>query len=88
MPDENGTETTRPEVVSVEESIFGDAADRADDTPAAVVEGAGRRQGRDRTGGAGEYADDARQVRRQRRLPRVLTPRTTAEAKTESQMTS
>ena len=39
MPDENGTETTRPDAVSVEESIFGDAAEKADDTPAAVVDG-------------------------------------------------
>ena len=38
MPDENGTEATRPDAVSVEESIFGDAAEKADDAPAAVVE--------------------------------------------------
>ena len=38
MPDENGTVTTRPDAVSVEESIFGDAAQKADDTPATVVE--------------------------------------------------
>ena len=38
MPDERGTETTRPDAVSVEESIFGDAAEQADDTPAAVIE--------------------------------------------------
>ncbi len=38
MPDENGTEATRPDVVSVEESIFGDTAENADDTPAAVIE--------------------------------------------------
>ena len=38
MPDENGTETTRPDAVSAEESIFGDTAEKADDGPAAVVE--------------------------------------------------
>ncbi|MDE3268514.1 MAG: hypothetical protein OYI31_08720 [Chloroflexota bacterium] len=38
MPDENGTEATRPDAVSVEESIFGDAADKADDAPAEAVE--------------------------------------------------
>ena len=38
MPDENGTETTRPDAASVEESIFGDAADKSDDAPAEVVE--------------------------------------------------
>ena len=38
MPDENGTEATRPDAVSVEESIFGDVADKADDTPAEAVE--------------------------------------------------
>ena len=35
MPDENGTETTRTDAVSAEESIFGDAAN---DTAASVVE--------------------------------------------------
>ena len=38
MPDENGTEATRPDAASVEESIFGDAAEKATDAPAAVVE--------------------------------------------------
>ena len=38
MPDENGTEATRQDAVSVEESIFGDTAEKADDTPAEVVE--------------------------------------------------
>ena len=38
MPDEKGTETTRPDAVSVEESIFGDAADKQDDAPAEAVE--------------------------------------------------
>ena len=38
MPDENGTEATRPDAVSVEESIFGDAAEKADDAPAVAVE--------------------------------------------------
>ncbi len=35
MPDEIGTETTRPDAPSADESLFGDATD---DTPAAVVE--------------------------------------------------
>ena len=38
MPDENGTEATRPDAVSVEESIFGDAAEKADGAPAEAVE--------------------------------------------------
>ena len=38
MPDDNGTKSTRPDTVSVEESIFGDTAERADGTPAEVVE--------------------------------------------------
>ena len=38
MPDDNGTEVTRQDAVSVEESIFGDAGERADDAPVAVVE--------------------------------------------------
>ena len=38
MPDDNGTEATRLDAVSVEESIFGDAAEKADDVPAAVEE--------------------------------------------------
>ena len=35
MPDENGTETTRSDAPSVDESLFGDAAD---DTEAAVAD--------------------------------------------------
>ena len=38
MPDENGTVTTRPDAPSADESLFGDAAEKADDTPAGVVE--------------------------------------------------
>ena len=37
MPDENGTEATRPDAPSADESLLGDAAEKADDTPAAVV---------------------------------------------------
>ena len=38
MPDENGTEATRPDAVSIEESIFGDTTEKADDTPTETVE--------------------------------------------------
>ena len=38
MPDEIGTETTRPDAPSADDALFGDAADKVDDTPAAVVE--------------------------------------------------
>ena len=38
MPDEIGTEATRPDTPSADDALFGDAADKADDTPAAVVE--------------------------------------------------
>ena len=38
MPDENGTEATRPDAPSADESLFGDAAEKADNAPAAVVE--------------------------------------------------
>ena len=38
MPDENGTVTTRPDAPSADDALFGDAADKADDPPAAVVE--------------------------------------------------
>ena len=38
MPDENVTVTTRPDAPSADDALFGDAADKADDTPAAVVE--------------------------------------------------
>ena len=35
MPDENGTEVTRPDAPSADESLFGEAAD---ETPAAAAE--------------------------------------------------
>ncbi len=38
MPDENGTETARPDAVNAEESIFGDTGENAGDTPAEAVE--------------------------------------------------
>ena len=38
MPDEIGTEATRPDAPSADESLFGDAADKADDTTATAVE--------------------------------------------------
>ena len=38
MPDENGTKTARPDVPGTDESLFGDAADKADDASAEVVE--------------------------------------------------
>ena len=38
MPDENGREAARPDAPSVDESLFGDAADKQDDAPAEVVE--------------------------------------------------
>ena len=38
MPDENGTEATRPDAPSADDALFGDAAEKAEDTPAAVVE--------------------------------------------------
>ena len=38
MPDEIGTETTSPDTPSAEDTLFGDADEQADDTPAAVVE--------------------------------------------------
>ncbi|MXY44703.1 MAG: hypothetical protein F4Y50_11735 [Dehalococcoidia bacterium] len=38
MPDENGTESTRPDAPSADESLFGEAAEKADDAPAAVEE--------------------------------------------------
>jgi len=38
MPDETGTEATRSDAPSVDDSLFGEAAEKADDTPAAVVE--------------------------------------------------
>ena len=40
MPDENGTEATRPDAPSADESLFGDAAKKAEDTPRC-----GRREG-------------------------------------------
>jgi len=61
MPDENGTEATRPEAVSVEESIFGDMAEKADDAPAAVVEeqDAGEETAQDAQGEADADAQDS-----------------------------
>ena len=38
MPDEIGTEATRPDAQSADDALFGDAAEKADDTSAAVVE--------------------------------------------------
>ena len=38
MPDENGTDATRSDAPSASDALFGDAADKADDAPAAVVE--------------------------------------------------
>ena len=45
MPDENVTEATRQDAVSVEESIFGELAGKADDTPSEAAEGGGRQRG-------------------------------------------
>jgi len=61
MPDENGTETTRPDAVNVEESIFGDAAEKADDAPAAVVkeEDASEETAQDAHGDADADAHDS-----------------------------
>ena len=38
MPDENGKKATRPDAPSADESLFGDAAEKADNSPVAVVE--------------------------------------------------
>ena len=61
MPDENGTETTRPDEPSADESLFGDAAGKADDEPAAVVEeeaaDKGTEQNAQGSNGTGESAD-------------------------------
>ncbi|MDE2718076.1 MAG: hypothetical protein OXI33_13845 [Chloroflexota bacterium] len=38
MPDENGTETTRTDAPSADDSLFGDAAEKADDAAATVVD--------------------------------------------------
>ena len=38
MPDENGTEATRPVAPNSDDDLFGDAAEKADDTEAAPVE--------------------------------------------------
>ena len=38
MPDEIGTEATRPDAPSSDDALFGDATEMADDAPAAVVE--------------------------------------------------
>ena len=37
MPDENGTEATRPDPPSADDALFGDAADKADDAPVVAV---------------------------------------------------
>ena len=61
MPDENGTETTRPDAPSADDALFGDAADKADDTPAAVVEEEDSKgdteQGAEDVDGAGDKTD-------------------------------
>ena len=62
MPDENGTEATRQDAASAEESIFGDAAEKADDAPAAVAEeqkAEQERQGSDDAGKPADAKDDA-----------------------------
>ena len=61
MPDENGTEATRQDAPSADESLFGDAAEKANDTAAKVVEEQdtereGAQDGQD-TGDAGEAAE-------------------------------
>ena len=38
MPDEIGTEATRSDAPGADDSLSGDAADKTDDAPAAVVE--------------------------------------------------
>ena len=38
MPDDNGTATTRPDAPSADESLFCDAAEKADDMPTEVAE--------------------------------------------------
>ena len=38
MPDENGTEATRPDAPKADDALFGDAADKAAPAPTAVVE--------------------------------------------------
>ena len=60
MPDENGTETTRSDAPSVDESLFGDAADAAAEEQDANEEteqdppGCRRRRGRGRSAGGPE----------------------------------
>ena len=39
MPDENGTETVRPDALSADDALFGDASDKTDDADAARAEG-------------------------------------------------
>ena len=56
MPDEIGTEATRPDAPSADDALFGDAADRADDTDAAVVE---EEDSRGDTEQGAQDADDA-----------------------------
>ncbi len=55
MPDEVGTETTRSDAPSVDDSLFGDAP-AADDKPAAAVEGEGSIE---QTEQDGQCSDDA-----------------------------
>ena len=38
MPDQNGTEATRPDAPKADDALFGDAADKAAPAPTAVVE--------------------------------------------------
>ena len=49
MPDEIGTEATRPDAPSADDALFGDSADKADDTAATVAEEQDT-QGSDATG--------------------------------------
>ena len=54
MPDDNGTEESRPETPSADDALFGDAADKADDTDAVPAEekDAGGNAGQDGRGAA------------------------------------
>ena len=61
MPDENGTDTTRPDAPGADDALFGDAAD--DKTAAAVDEqdsGAENAQEQEASGDAGEQAADGK----------------------------
>ena len=83
MPDEVGTETTRSDAPSVDDSLFGDAT-AADDKPAAAVE---EEDSTDQTEQDGQGSDDAgeqdakTEAPRTRRVPmtpgRRPVPRTT-----------